>query len=144
MYIMDIENFTKKNILFYSSMFFITNSLAAFYKGYYVYSFLFIILTITSLIVHSNNTIYTNIIDKFAVASIVLYGGYMLFTKINIEKFLEISLIVSAFLICIFLYMYGYFTESFCYHPEKEIGDIYHSFLHFIASLGHHFIIFLI
>jgi len=105
---------------------------------------LFFILTLTSLIVHSNNNIYTNIIDKLAVGGIILYGAYMLYTKMSFEKFLEISLIVSTFFICIFLYVYGYCTESFCYHPEKEIGNLYHSFLHFIASLGHHFIIFLV
>jgi branched-subunit amino acid ABC-type transport system permease component len=125
-------------------MFFITNSFAAFYKKYYVYSLLFFILTLTSLIVHSNNTIYTNIIDKLAVGGIILYGAYMLYTKMSFEKFLEISLIVSTFFICIFLYVYGYYTESFCYHPEKRIRELYHIVLHFIASLGHHFIIFLV
>jgi hypothetical protein len=141
---MEIENFTKKNILLYSSMFFITNSFAAFYKKYYVYSLFFFILTLTSLIVHSNDTIYTNSIDKLAVGGIILYGAYMLYTKMSFEKFLEISLIVSTFLICIFLYVYGYYTESFCYHPEKRIRELYHIVLHFIASLGHHFIIFLV
>jgi hypothetical protein len=141
---MEIENFTKNNILFFSSMFFITNSIAAFYKKYYVYSLLFFILTLTSLIVHSNDTIYTNLIDKLAVGAIILYGAYMLYTKLNIEKILEMSLIISTFFICIFLYIYGYYTRSFCYHPEKEIGNLYHIVLHFIASLGHHFIIFLV
>lgn len=53
-----------RNILLLSSCVFITNVVSAFYKQYYVYSFLFFLLTITSLMVHSNNTIFINMADK--------------------------------------------------------------------------------
>jgi hypothetical protein len=84
------KNMQKCSILFYSSLFFITNAITAFLKEYYLYSFLFCILTTTSLIVHSNDNIYTNLIDKTAVVSIVLHGGYTLYNKININKCLNI------------------------------------------------------
>lgn len=80
------EIINKPSILLYSSLFFITNAIAAFFYKYYLYSFLFLILTITSLIVHTNDNMYTNIIDKIAVIAIVLYGTYMLYNKINISK----------------------------------------------------------
>ncbi len=100
-------------------------------------------LTITSLIVHSNDNIYTNIIDKFAVGTIVIYGAYTVCNKLSIDKYISISLIVLLFLLSIFLYIYGYFTRQFCFCDEKCIAQRYHFVLHAISSIAHHFIIFL-
>lgn len=137
---MDTEEFSL--LLVFSSLIFITNTVSAFYKEYYVYSLLFLSLTITSVIVHYNTNIYT-IIDKFFVFAIVFYGGHLFYTKITPENQAQSVLIVTTFLLCIFLYYYGYCMNDFCYHPEKCIGDQYHSVLHFIASIGHHLITFL-
>jgi hypothetical protein len=59
-----------------SSFIFTTNIITAYlYKEYYIYSILFSALTATSLLYHSNNNIYTNIIDKCAICAVVLWGG---------------------------------------------------------------------
>ena len=131
------------NLLFFSSFIFITNVFTAWYKKYYIYSLFFIFLIITSLIYHSNNNIYTNILDKFSILAIVIYGSYTLCNKTNKDKYLQVFFIVISFLLCIFLFYYGYCTGSYCYDPDKYIGDKYHCLLHFICSIGHHFIIFL-
>lgn len=65
------------SILIFSSFIFITNVLSTLYKNYYIYSFLFVCLTITSITFHYNTNIYTNILDKIFVLAIVLYGGYV-------------------------------------------------------------------
>ena len=83
------------------------------------------------------------IIDKVAVMAIVLYGGYMLYNKIEINKQIQVCIIVSTFVSVIFLYFYGYCTNSYCYYPDKCMGDKYHSLLHIISSIGHHLVIFL-
>ena len=93
-------------ILLLSSLFFITNTATALFNEYYVYSFLFFILTITSLVVHYNDNIYTNTIDKIAVSSIVVYGGYMAYSKINTDKWLNFIAITVTFLLCIYLYIF--------------------------------------
>lgn len=130
-------------ITFFSSFIFVTNSMTAFYYEYYIYSCLFGILTFTSLLFHSYPTIYTNLLDKLAIVAIVSYGTYMLFHKKIIYQKVYFALIVSTFLLCILFFYYGYFTNCFCYHPEKNISNQYHSLLHFISSLGHHGIILL-
>jgi hypothetical protein len=128
-------------ILFFSSLFFITNMITAYWFEYYLYSFLFCMLTITSVIYHTNKNIYTNIIDKIAILAIVLYGAYILYHKKVLLTKTQIGIVVLSFLLCIFMFFYGYCTNKYCYDPDK--GDQYHSLLHLISSIGHHLIIFL-
>lgn len=97
----------------------------------------------TSVIVHSNNNIYTIVIDKIAILSIVLYGSYILYNKrliVNRSK-IRLFVIITTFLLTLFLYFYGYYNNCYCYNQDKCIGDKYHSLLHLISSIGHHFII---
>ena len=125
-----------------SSFIFATNIITAYlYKQYYIYSILFTSLTLTSFVYHSNSNIYTNIIDKCAIGSIVLYGSHMLYNKFNMDKLLEIILVFSCFFSILFLFFYGYYNKKYCYDPDW--GNHYHCLLHFISSLGHHIIIFL-
>ena len=136
-----------KNTCFYSSIVFITNSILALYYNYLVYSLLFFILVITSLIVHSNMNIYALVIDKIAIFCVVFYGGYVFFEKCkHITSTSQIFLVVITvytFLATIYLYYYGYLYNTYCYHPDKDIGNLYHSLLHAIASVGHNIIVIL-
>ena len=132
-----------QNILILSSLFFITNAISTLYKKYYVYSFLFVCLTLSSLMFHTNTTIYTNIIDKCCITAVVVYGGYMLYNKHTQITPFNMFLIVVTFLSCLFFFFYGYYVNDYCYHPDKYIGDMFHSMIHLISSFGHHLIIFL-
>jgi len=143
---MDISNnilHDKPRILLLSSLFFVTNILTAYYSEQYFYSFLFFILTITSLIVHHEDNYYTNVIDKIAVSSIILYGGYVLCNKMNTENLFYCFIIVITFLLCIYLYIYGFIFKKYCFSDEKSISQKYHFIMHIIGSIGHHFIIYL-
>ena len=131
------------NILIFSSLLFITNVISTLYKKYYLYSFLFGCLTITSLLFHTHTNIYTNLLDKMFVYAIVFYGGYMLYNKTTKENQVNVVLIVLSFLCCLFFFFYGYSINEYCYHPDKYIGDTYHCMLHLIGSFGHHMITFL-
>jgi hypothetical protein len=137
------EKYNTPNILMLSSLFFITNSVTAFVNEYYLYSLLFFNLTTTSLIVHYNDNVYTNIIDKVAVLSVVLYGGYMLYNKINTNKWMTVFAIIISFLLCIYLYIYGFIIKEYCFCDEKCVSQMYHVIMHAISSIGHHFIIYL-
>jgi len=120
-------------MLVFTSLIFLTNSLHAFIKKYYLYSFLFFCLTLTSVLVHSYHTLYTNLLDKLFIISIVFYGAFLLTSRRD-----NVFLIVTTFFLTIFLYSYGYCTNQYCYGPH---GDLFHALLHFISSFGHHLII---
>jgi hypothetical protein len=134
------------NILHLTSLLFLTNTCTALYKKYYVYAFLFFCLTITSLLYHNKfqyvyHTEY-KLVDTFFVYCIVLYGGYILYTKIN-KNILMTLFIITAFLGCIYLYIYGYYKQNYCFHPHENLACQYHALLHLCVTLGHHFIIFM-
>ena len=131
------------SILLLSSLFFVTNAARAFFNEHYLYSFLFSILTTTSLVVHYNDNIYTNLIDKGAVLSIVIYGGYVTFTNISADKWIHCFAIMVTFFLCVYLYVYGFIVNEYCFCEEKCIAQKYHFVMHVISSIGHHFIIFL-
>lgn len=132
-------------LLLFSSFIFITNVFTTFHKKYYIYCFLFFGLTITSLLFHYYTNIYTNLLDKLFILSVVFYGGYLLYSKSKIDNqnLLHILFIVITFLLCIFLFFYGYYSNNYCYHPDKYVGNKYHCILHVISSIGHHLITFL-
>lgn len=129
-----------KYILIVSSFVFLTNSIVAYFFSYYLYSSLFIGLTLSSILYHSYSNVYTNLIDKLFILFIVGYGGHQLYQKINTNKLLSLCIIV-AFIGCIFLYYYGYCTNNYCYHPEINIGNKYHCLIHLLTSIAHHMIV---
>lgn len=138
------KNKCKTILLFWSSLVFVTNMFAAFWRKYYLYSLFFACLTISSLVVHSHHTLVTNLIDKVCIAAIVLYGGYVFYNKlpkINLWNSLFYAMCVSTFLFTIWVYIYGYITKQYCFCGDSELGNIWHSMMHVVSSIGHHFII---
>jgi len=126
---------TKINII--SSFIFLTNALVAYLFDYKLYSFLFFMLWITSIIYHTNKNIYTNILDKIVIFTIFLYGGYLFVTKP--QKINYKILIVLSFLTTILLY---YYTSRYKeYKLSLQTQTHLHSLLHIIASIGHHLIV---
>ena len=121
-------------MLLYTSLLFISNGLHAFYKKRFLYSFLFIFLSFTSVLFYSFPNIYTNLFDKLAILFVVSYGAYLFSFKTPFKQFV-ISL---TFLFTILFFFFGYLTQSFCYGPD---GNHYHAALHVISSLGHHLIL---
>ncbi len=132
------------NILFYSSMIFVTNIYSTIYNQYYIYSFLFLLLTISSLIYHyPTKNIYANIFDKICITMVIIYGGVMLYDKTSLDNISYTLVVVLLFLFVNYLYCFGYCTEQYCFHQNKYIGDVSHAIIHITSSIGHHFITFL-
>lgn len=148
----------------YSSLIFLTNVFLALYYDHYLYAFLFLILTITSVIHHKQSAEFEeykkciNIIDKIAVYCVIFYGGYIFYNKlkntyidynygyyydydypINIKSII----IIITFLAVVFLYGYGYLKNDYSFHPSPNVSQMYHGLLHLISSFGHHVIIIL-
>jgi hypothetical protein len=132
---------------FYSSFIFLTNVIVAYWYEYYFYGRLFFLLIITSILFHSiHNNIYSNINDKIAILCIVLYGGNLFFHKFltnetSVKYWVFSFFIVSAFLLTLYLFIYGYITNSFCFYEDRNKANLYHSLLHIISSIGHNLII---
>ena len=131
---------------FYSSFVFLMNSGLAGIHKYYFYSALFLLLFVTSLIVHSNTNTYTLFVDKIAIFAIVFYGGKMFIEKSLVKNLCfhiicRLGLIITTFLLTIYLYYYGYLYNKYCYHPEIAIANLYHNFLHLMSFIGHTLII---
>lgn len=129
-------------LLFYSSFVFLTNVATTLYNQYFLYSFLFFMLSITSLVNHYDPTPYTTRVDQVFVAAIVLYGGWVFYNKMPAAP-LQFAAVVAAFLLTAYLYTYGFCTQQYCFHSDKTVGDQYHCLLHLVASFGHHLIAFL-
>ena len=129
------------SILFWSSLVLMTNMWAAYMTGQYLYSILFGQLVISSLVVHTTDTLAINLCDKLWVGSIVLYGGWKMVKKWGSSDFRYMMGCVLTFLFVVWVYLYGFFTQSFCFDPLY--GAMYHALMHVVSSIGHHLVIFL-
>jgi len=138
-----------KNPCIYSSFIFWINVFVGIYYQEYIYASLFVVLFITSILFHYSNNSNSDsnyfILDLFIVFSIFIYGGYRFVTKMRENKINIIMtiFIVVTFFITLYLFFYGYYTNSYCYDINKQVGNLYHSLLHTIGSLGHILIILL-
>ena len=130
-----------KNINIYSSLFFGITATIAFINKNYIFGFIFLILIITSLMVHSCRTNYTLFIDKCMVFIIAIYGFYLLCKKcskkkINPRMIILLCFILATFFATIYFYYYGYYTNQYSFDKDLNIARLYHSYLHFISAYG--------
>lgn len=107
----------------------------------------FLFLFITSIIVHSYNILATNIIDKFSILFVILYGSHVLFDKLRqplqFSQVLLTAFIFATFLATALLYVYGYTCKKYCFDEDSETANMNHALLHVISSIGHHCIVLL-
>jgi hypothetical protein len=71
---------------------------------------------------------------------VVVYGGYLFFTKLDSISIEMAMIIIVTFLMTIFLYGYGYKVQKYCFDKKKKRANLFHSALHVISSIGHYFI----
>lgn len=129
-------NLKKKTL---SSIFLFTNFVHLFFKedSYYFHSFG--LLFLSSIFYHETKNKYILFFDWLFVYNIAIYGAKVLLYNGSLNIYSLI--IVICFLLNIFLL---YFQRYLVYINENENTDNYHCLLHFIGSIGHHFIINLI
>ena len=122
-----------------SSFVFFTNLVAALVKKEKIHAILCIMLLITSFLFHtSDRNIVLMRIDETVVGMVVLYATFCflrkkIWSKRNLVAFL---VWIISFSLGTFMFFYGYYTESFCYHPD--FGNWYHALVHGFGSLAHH------
>ena len=125
-----------------SSFIFLINILVGIYYKYYIYASLFVALFITSILFHSYSSFEYLTLDLIVVFSIFIYGGYILLQKINKNKY-TILFICLLFLLSLYLFFYGYYSNQYCYDVNKQVANLYHVLLHMISSLGHILVVLL-
>ena len=128
----------KYNFSFYSSFIFLINVVIGLtYETMYsyIYALLFFILFTTSILFRIFEHPFLVYADKFAIYTIVAYGAYLFFTKAIVTH--TYFTILLTFLTTILLYHYGHLTNQFCFSEDKDLGELYHAFLHCVSSLGH-------
>ena len=122
-----------------SSCVFFTNLIVVLVKKEKIHAILCSALLVTSFLFHSyDRNIILMRIDETVVGMAVLYATYCvlrkkIWSKKNIVAFLV--WVISAS-IGTLMFVYGYYTESFCYHPD--FGNWYHALVHGFGSLAHH------
>jgi hypothetical protein len=117
---------------------FLTNAISARSANLVAGCALSCLLTVTSWTYHATKNRYIGIVDKCVVFSMILHGcyrGYKTWGRFreNLYLFLVGSLSLG---VAIFMFVYGYYTKSLCYHPEYS--KIYHALMHGFSSLSHH------
>ena len=123
-------------LLVVTSFLFFTNFLHNTWHRQYIYAWLFLLLTTTSLFVHSqlfkdflhlhNQILF---LDKSIILSIFTYGLY-LYWKSSVSFYPVLS-----FITVVLIY-------SQIYHLQQEYVIVTHGLMHLIGSLGHHSIIY--
>ncbi len=135
------EATTEINYCYYSSFIFIVNVVVFFYKNYYMYALFFLILFLTSISFHSNKNNITYLLDKISILMVVLYGGYTFFGKYShietVEQSIYASLVITSFIITIYLYYYGFQCGKYCFSENKNIANLWHSMIHVVSCIGH-------
>ena len=126
-----------------TSLLFVTNVLHALVRGHFVYAFLFMNLLVTSVVVHYEDTIGTNLVDKCSVFYVFLYGLYTLCSRASAESWAYTLVIVSTFLFVVWVYIYGFFNSVFVFDRSKSVSVQYHGLMHAIGSFGHNMILLL-
>jgi len=130
---------------FFSSFVFLSNVINNFLHGDCIYGGIFLMLFFTSILHHYYCESWTNILDKFSIIAVIIYGGSLYYKKTNLrigDTDLMINYVpIVCFYLTVFLYLYGDITDQYCFDKTGEIANNYHALLHIISSIGHHAIV---
>ena len=121
------------NTCVYSSLVFLTNVIAAYLNGEYIYGTACLALTCSSFVFHSSRdtVFYTALFytDQACIFCVFLCGLCLLIVKPF--SFTKIMAFLSFFTVIYMHYLSDITIEA----------DKWHSILHYIGSLGHHCIL---
>lgn len=128
-------------MLVYSSFVFLTNVFHALLKQKMLYGLAFFVLFITSVLFRTVPEHYVDTAKKIDISAVfvVVSIGFFYFLRLLPSQQL---LPAFFFLVISYFFALGYYTESFCWDCNKDIGNLYHSYVHLLSSLGHHAILY--
>ena len=140
-----IEGSVPFNSCFYSSFLFMTNIFAGWYYVEPVYTSLFTFLFMASILYHATYIRLVYLVDQLACGSVVGYTLYT-WTQLLPSSAYEVQLSL-AYISCLSYVILSYYCgqkfKKFSHHPNKTVGNYYHSLLHLAASVGCHSVLYL-
>lgn len=121
------------NTCVYSSLVFLSNVIAAYLHGEYIYGTAWFILTCSSVAFHSSRgTMFYPVFfwtDQVCIFCVFFCGLCLLIVKPF--SFTKIMAVLSFFTVIYMHYLSGITIDT----------DKWHSILHYIGCIGHHFIL---
>ena len=132
-----IISYLNMKLLVVTSLLFLTNFIHNTWYREFPYAWLFLLLSVTSIFIHSGIFLQDKsldihnkivILDKIIIISIFTYGFY-LYWKSGVSIIPIISVLSVA---VIYLGIYG----------QEEGTELSHALMHIIGCLGHHFILY--
>ena len=120
----------------YTSLFFTLNIYYLIDGKDIIYLLSFIGLLIISVLNHYTRRRIKGIdyLDRIILLNII-FQGYERLKRNHSKSTLISMIIILCFLSVVYLYVYGYINDEYCF--DKENGDIYHGILHLEACIGH-------
>lgn len=135
------------NSCFYSSFLFFSNVASGWYFEEVIYTWVFSFLSFASIFYHSTYIRLSYLADQVACASSIAYTFYLWTLCLPLVKdIIDLSMAcgyIFSLSYVIFSYYYGSRIRMFSHHPDKTIGNYWHSVLHFFACLGCHLVLLL-
>jgi hypothetical protein len=128
------------SVLVWTSFYLLTNSIAAYRRDYIIYGFLFLFLTITSILTHATHNQFIRSVDKMAVYAVAIYGAYHVYSHSSWNQLCMILIIMGTVITTIILYEYGLRHNKYCFDPDLITAQMYHGYMHIIGSIGHHLV----
>jgi len=128
-----------------TSLLFLTNTFRLYFKSNLIYFYSFLLLTISSIVHHSlPHIVWLGYLDRLLAGNVVYQGGSEFFHYLSLKSnnlySTNSAITIGSFLSVVYLYVYGYFTKTFCF-DKSTVAHIYHSLLHVYTTIGHHSII---
>lgn len=129
-----------------TSFLFIINTSLAYSNKNYIYASLFLFLFLTSIFHrYIQNTYglnkYVFLAHEIAIFFTIVYGAYMLYTKIKHISKIYLGVIITILIATAIMYWYGYNYECCCFDKDQYISENYMALVHIIASIGYNLII---
>ena len=124
-----------------SRLFFLINAIIAYKYKYYNCYYSYIFLTFTSIIHHYYFTNYTRFIDFIAILIMLYYTVDIYNEKINKITNLENCFCCLMYCLIIYLYLYGYFINKYCFDKDHTVACLHHSLMHLITVITHNIFI---
>tara|TARA_Y100000816_G_scaffold28161_1_gene18033 strand:+ start:6273 stop:6695 length:423 start_codon:yes stop_codon:yes gene_type:complete len=124
-----------------TSYLFLTNGIHLTIKRDFLYAMAFYGLFVSSVIFHSTGEgsdfkASIGVFDKIMVYLVVFIGGHRLFSRWKNTPLHWF--VVFTFLLTIYLYWYGYATQTLTWDEDKPTAYLSHVFMHSAGCLGHH------
>ena len=146
----------------FSSFIFVTNAIMSYMASQHVIAGMFLVVVVLSVIYHSirrmGDTIYftknISIDNRIATPFVrwvdicvsvsafvylfIIYTHKQSNIKWTTRVYFVNGLIFTLLGYIAVIYFYDIFQHKYCFHPNKHIGEQWHSTLHLAASVAHH------